>query len=76
MHHVLNLQQQLENSVAEHQAAMQWIADLEALLAHDELGTANAAYQAALIRIAELEAELRKYKTVTPSTNTEIRNSP
>ncbi|KAI3887286.1 hypothetical protein MKW98_031238 [Papaver atlanticum] len=51
---------------------MQRIADLEALLAHDELGTANTAYQASFIRIAEL----RKYKTVTPSTDAEIRNSP
>ncbi|KAI3924389.1 hypothetical protein MKW98_032590 [Papaver atlanticum] len=76
---VLNLRQQLENSVAEHQAAMQRIADLEALLAHDDLGTANTTYQATLIRIAvfaELEAELRKYKTVTPSTDAKIRNSP
>ncbi|KAI3958147.1 hypothetical protein MKW98_020789 [Papaver atlanticum] len=59
---VLNLRQQLENSVAEHQVAMQRIADFETLLAHDDLGTANTAYQVALIRIVvfpEMEAELR-----------------
>ncbi|KAI3941909.1 hypothetical protein MKW98_009119 [Papaver atlanticum] len=57
---ILNLRQQLENTLAELQAATQWIAELEALLvAHDEPGTTNTAYQAPLDRIAELEALLR-----------------
>ncbi|RZC81398.1 hypothetical protein C5167_043973 [Papaver somniferum] len=65
----LNLRQQLEDTLAELQAATQRIAELEALLvAHDEPGTSNTAYQAALDRIAELEALLR--------TDAEIRNSP
>ncbi|KAI3934807.1 hypothetical protein MKW98_026215 [Papaver atlanticum] len=52
---VLNLRQQLETTIAELQAAMQRIAELEALVAYHGLGTAN---------------------TVTPSTDTEARNSP
>ncbi|KAI3913120.1 hypothetical protein MKW98_007136 [Papaver atlanticum] len=68
--------QQLENTLAELQAATQRIAELEALVVHDEPGTSNIAYQAALDRIAKLEAQLRTYKTVTSSTDAEIRNSP
>ncbi|KAI3877323.1 hypothetical protein MKW98_014438 [Papaver atlanticum] len=74
---ILNRRQQLENTLAELQAAKQRIAKLEALLVvHDESRITNTDYQAALDRIAELEAQLRTYKTVTPSTDAEIRNSP
>ncbi|KAI3935460.1 hypothetical protein MKW98_027600 [Papaver atlanticum] len=65
---------------------MQRIAELEALVAHYGLGTANTVTpstdaQAAMIRIAELEAlvvhqGLRTANIVTPSTDAQIRNSP
>ncbi|KAI3940502.1 hypothetical protein MKW98_024909 [Papaver atlanticum] len=83
---VLNLRQQLENTVAELQAAMQRIAELEAHVAHHGLGTANTVtpsteLQASMQRIAELKALIAHHglgtaNTVTPSTDAEIRNNP
>ncbi|RZC79580.1 hypothetical protein C5167_003819 [Papaver somniferum] len=78
---VLNLRQQLENTVAEQQ-----IAEIEAHVAHHGMGTGNTVnpsteLQAAMQRIAELEALVAHHglgtaNTVTPSTDAEIRNSP